>query len=217
MGVTMMDLLEVLPVGASLHSVTAVPGVVAGRAGLRVELTDEITAHGIPGVDYVDMPTFVLLPVELGTGMVEVEVLARLNGKTDFDARGFAGVAFGVDAQLRAFECVYVRTLNGLRMNPAPPRDRRAVQYFAYPEWPFDRLRAEYADGRYEAGADIGADQWLTLAVRIGEDEVDVAVDGVRALTIAQRKAPARTGRVALFVDIGTEAYFRNLRITPTP
>jgi hypothetical protein len=51
----MMDLLEGLPVGASLHSVTAVPGVVAGRAGLRVELTDEITADGIPGVDYVDM------------------------------------------------------------------------------------------------------------------------------------------------------------------
>ena len=37
-----------------------------------------------------------------------------------------------------------------------------AVQYFAYPDWKFDRLREEFPDGRYEAGADIGPDEWIT-------------------------------------------------------
>jgi hypothetical protein len=30
------------------------------------------------------------------------------------------------------------------------PRDQRAVQYFAYPDSKFDRLRQEFPDGRYE-------------------------------------------------------------------
>jgi hypothetical protein len=45
------------PDGSELRSVTAVPTEVSGRRALRVELTDAVTLHGKPGVDYVDMPT----------------------------------------------------------------------------------------------------------------------------------------------------------------
>jgi hypothetical protein len=214
MHMTFFDTLEGIPVGATLHSITAVPTIETGHPALRVELTDEITEHGVFGVDYVDMPTFVMLPVEFRTGTIEVEVLARLNGKTTFDARGFAGLAFGIDPELTTFESIYVRVLNGLKMDPAPPRDRRAVQYFAYPGWPFDRLREEHPDGRYESGADIGPDEWNTLTVTVTEHTVVAEVNGAVVLTVSERKTDTRAGCVGLFVDIGTEAYFRDLRVT---
>jgi hypothetical protein len=46
--------------------------------------------------------------------------------------------------------------------------DKRAIQYFAYPDWKFDRLRKEYSDGRYESGTDIADDVlgWAEDAAR---------------------------------------------------
>lgn len=41
---------------------------------------------------------------------------------------------------------------------------------------------------------------------------VTVSIDGDRTLTV-RPLAPARTGDIGLFVDIGTEAFFRNLHI----
>jgi hypothetical protein len=42
-----------------------------------------------------------------------------------------------------------------MEVQPTEPSGQRAVQYFAYPDWKFDRLREEFPDGRFEAGADI--------------------------------------------------------------
>jgi hypothetical protein len=204
--------LTALPEGATLRAVAAEPAVAGGRACLKVELLDEITRTGVPFVDYIDQPTFVVLPVELTTGRIEVDVLARLNAKTDFDARGFAGIAYRIDSADR-FEAVYARALNGLRADAPPPRNERALQYFAHPDWLFDRLRDEYP-GEYERPADIGPDEWFTLALELDDAVATASVDGVEALTVARPKALARRGRVGLFVDIGTEAYFSNLRVT---
>lgn len=66
-----------------------------------------------------------------------------------------------------ALKRFYLRQLNGRKTNPPSPRDQRAVKYFAYPDWKFDRLGEEFPDGRYEAGADIGPDEWTTLRIDI--------------------------------------------------
>jgi hypothetical protein len=58
-----------------------VPIEVAGRRALRVELTDVVTLHGKPGVDYVDTPTFPIIPGSFENGTIEVDILSRLNGK----------------------------------------------------------------------------------------------------------------------------------------
>jgi hypothetical protein len=44
---------------------------------------------------------------------------------------------------------------------------------------------------------------------------VTVTVNNFETLTITETKAPPVTGDIGLFVDIGTEAYFSNLRKTP--
>jgi hypothetical protein len=79
-----------LPEGSELRSVTAVPADVSGRRALRVELTDAVTLQGKPGVDYVDMPTFLIIPASFENGTIVVDILSRLNGKGPADARAFA-------------------------------------------------------------------------------------------------------------------------------
>jgi hypothetical protein len=94
------------------------------------------------------MPTFVILPITFINGTIEVDILSRLNGKGPADARAFAGLAYRIIDGGDHFEAVYLRPLNGRKTNPSNPRDQRAIQYFAYPDWPFDRLREMYPDGR---------------------------------------------------------------------
>lgn len=45
-----------------------------------------------------------------------------------------------------------LRPLNGLKEGPAPPRDARALQYYAFPDWKFDRLRDEYPSWSLRGG-----------------------------------------------------------------
>jgi hypothetical protein len=45
---------------------------------LSVELTDDVIFNGRPEVDYVDRPTFVIIPVGLTIGTIEVDILSRL-------------------------------------------------------------------------------------------------------------------------------------------
>ena len=204
-----------LPEGSKLRSVTAVPAEVAGCRALRVELTDVVTLEGQPGVDYVDMPTFVIIPASFTHGTIEVNILSRLNGKGPADARAFAGIAYRVTADGDRFEAVYLRPLNGLKTNPPSPRDQRAIQYFAYPDWKFDRLRDQYPDGDYEAGADIGPDEWITLKLDIDDRRLTASVNGTEILALSETKAAPVAGAVGLFVDIGSESFFSNLMITP--
>jgi hypothetical protein len=205
--------LHEVPAGATLHKVTAAPAKYKGRTALRVEFTEEAN-KGQPGLD-VDMPTFVVIPTKFKNGTIEVEILGRLNGKGLPDARAFVGLAYRIlDAGTR-FESAYLRPLNGRKTSPPPPRDKRAIQYFAYPDWKFDRLRKEYPDGRYESGADIADDEWTTLKLDIDGEHVRVSINGKEEFALTDTKAAPETGSVGLWVGRGTEGYFANLRITP--
>lgn len=210
---TGLHALDDLPAGASLNSVTAESVKVGDRQALRVKLT-EAAASGVPGVDYVDQPTFVRIPADFENGIVEVDVLSRLADTAPDYARAFAGLAYRITEGLESFEAVYVRPLNGAKVDPPEPRAQRAVQYFAYPKWNFERLRDEYPDGRYESAADIGPDEWIHLRIVVQEGELRASVDGLQVLDLAETKGREARGGIGLFVDIGTEAFFSKLSIT---
>jgi hypothetical protein len=152
-----------LPDGAVAHRATARAAEVGGREAVRVELPDEVSLHGRPGIDYLDQPTFLIIPAAFTTGTIAVDVWSRLSGKGLPDSRAFAGLAYRISDQSDVFESVYLRPLNGTKTNAPNPRDQRAIQYFAYPDWPFDRLRDAYPDCRYEAGLAIGPEERITL------------------------------------------------------
>lgn len=206
--------LDTIPDGAVPRSVTATPVSIDGRPALRVALADEIAQHGKPGVDYVDQPTFLLLPIAFTDGTIEVDLRSRLASHAPNYARGFAGVAYRISAGKDRFEAVYLRPLNGIKMAPPAPREQRAVQHFSYPEWPFDRLRETYSDGRFEAPANIGPDEWVHLRLDVEGSRCEVRVDGEVVLRV-ESLAQAQAGSVGLFVDIGTEAFFADLSVRP--
>jgi hypothetical protein len=179
-------------------------------------LIEEVARHGRMGLDYGDQPTFVVIPADFTTGTIEVDILGRLTPEAPELARGFAGLAYHLTDGGDGFESVYLRPTNGTKNNPPSPRDQRAIQYFAYPTWPYDRLREVYPDGRYESGADIGLDEWIHLRLDIETRRVTASVNGIMTLVVDEVKAPPLTGDVGLFVDIGTHAFFANLTVSPS-
>lgn len=202
-----------LPAGATLHKVNATPVVYQGRGAVKVEMTEAAVKAQI-GVDF-DNPTFVLIPIDFKDGTIEVDILGRLNGKGLPEARAFVGLAYRIVGAGARFESVYLRPLNGRKKQPPTPREKRAIQYFAYPDWKFDRLRKEYPDGRYEAGADIADDEWIALKLDVDGTRVSVSVNGKEELALTETKAQPASGGIGLWVEVGTDGYFANLRMTP--
>ena len=198
-----------------MHSVRATPVEIEGRPALRVSLTDAVARDGVPDVDYHDEPTFVRIPADFKSGTIEFDVRSRLTDAAPEYARAFAGLAYRINRLGNRFECVYLRPMNGRPLNPPAPRDARAVQYFAYPDWKFDRLRSEFPDGPYEAGADILPDTWIHVRLEIAQSAVRLILDGALVLHIPQTLTKPSRGDIGLWVDIGTEAYFSHLVITP--
>src|SRR5690606_35198576 len=112
----------------------------------------------------VDEPTYVKLKnVNIDNGSVEVKVLSRIQNPSPFEAaRGFIGLAYRINEDDTAFESIYLRPSNGRAENQF--MRNHTVQYFAYPDYKFDRLRKE-SNGEYETYADIGLDEWITMRI----------------------------------------------------
>ncbi|HEX2908167.1 MAG TPA: hypothetical protein VHO69_14955 [Phototrophicaceae bacterium] len=203
--------LDSVPTAARLNKVTAQLAAYQGRTALRVELAPTTVA----AQDFVDSNTFVVIPSDFGDGEIEVDLLGRLQAAAPSYARGFIGVAFRIAPECSTFEAVYLRPTNGRADDSV--RRQRAIQYFAYPDWKFERLRQE-TPGLYEAGADIGPDEWLRLRLVVAGAQAQVYLDGLGngapLLVVNDLKlGPTARGAVGLWVDIGTEGYFANLRI----
>lgn len=162
----------------------------------------------------VDEPTFVKLKgINLENGIVEVKVLSRLLPAAPALARGFIGLAFRINSDNSAFESIYLRPTNG-RANDQFRRNH-TIQYFAYPEYKFDRLRAE-SKGEYETYADIGLDEWITVKIEFKGKNATLYLNDQEApaFLVNGMLGSTTTGSIGLWVDIGTEGFFKDLKVT---
>lgn len=161
----------------------------------------------------VDEPTYAKLKgVNFENGIIEVKVLSRLLESAPDFARGFIGVAFHIDDSNTNFQSIYIRPTNGRADNQF--RRNHSVQYFSYPDYKFDRLRKESPE-TYETYADIGLDEWITLRLEINDNKVNLYINGQKhpSFIVEEMKGEVKSGSIALWVDIGTEGYFRDLKI----
>jgi hypothetical protein len=71
----------------------------------------------------------------------------------------------------------------------------------------------EQEPGRFEAGADIGLNQWHKMAILLEGRQFSLSVDGTLVLQ-GSGKIAAQSGAIGLWVDIGTEGHFSNLRLS---
>jgi hypothetical protein len=205
--------------GLRLHNVAAEPDVLNGKQGLRVTLSDE-TLRRFKGMtdDEVDDVQArvgqyaVVEGLEFSDGVITAEVAgAPAPGATEA-ARGFVGIAFRLHDG--AYDLFCLRLTNGR----AEEQERRnhAAQYASHPDWPWFRLRRE-APSRYESYVDLLPDVWTTIRIEVRGDRARLYVHGQDQPTLIVndlKSGVQRTGTVALWVNYGTIAHFRNLTVT---
>ena len=99
------------------------------------------------------------LPIDFHDGSIEVDLASQLEPDAPGYARGFIGIAFRIDGAGR-FESIYLRPTNSVADDQV--RRNHSVQYAAYPDYRFDRLRRK-APERYETYADIAISRWIHM------------------------------------------------------
>lgn len=127
------------------------------------------------------------------------------------ESRGFVGLAFHIADDPNTFEAVYLRMTNGSLNNPAP-RNAYAVQYIAFPDRYWRRLRQE-SPNRYERASPVALGKWHRLRLEIAGARVRALVDGHEVLVVDDLSFANRAGRIGLWVDDGTTGYFANLAV----
>ena len=204
--------LAAAPQGAAFHAGVAELTRLAGRTTMRVSLTEQMTRYDVPGEGSLDLPTFISLPIWFEDGGVEVDVISTPGSGVHGAVDPLAGLAYRVGGDRSRFDAVQVRPLNGTPRNPAGPHARRAAQFLASPGWPLDRLWPQEASS-CDPSASVAP--WVHLSLHVDGNRLAGSVDGVEVAAVPVVKAAALRGDLGLFVDVGTEAYFSNLQITP--
>jgi hypothetical protein len=206
--------------GLTLHNVAAEPVTHEGRKGLRVTISKEALGR-MEGMTPEERARFEQLAVidgsDFSSGVIEVEIAGAPAPGAAEGARGFVGIAFRVQKDLQTYDAFYLRPTNGR----ADDQERRnhAVQYIAHPQWPWFRLRKE-TPSRYEAYVDLVAGAWTKVKIEVDGGKARLYVHDQEQPTLivndVKSGADAR-GAIALWIDVGTVAHFRNLVVRPLP
>lgn len=163
----------------------------------------------------VDEPTFGRIKhLTFSNGVIEVKVLSRLLKTAPDYARGFIGIAFHINDSNTKYESIYLRPANG-RANDQVRRNH-SIQYYSYPDYKFDTLR-KIAPEKYESYADMALNQWITLRIEVKDSTAKLFLNNNMqpSLIVNDLKLGAGTsGGIGLWSEVGTEAYFTDLKIT---
>lgn len=166
-------------------------------------------------VEKFDEATFVKIKgINFENGIIEVKVLSRLLKNAPEFARGFIGVAFRVNDSNSSFECIYLRPVNARVEDQV--RRNHSIQYFSYPDYKFDRFRKE-APEKYESYSDMEMNKWITIRIEVKDAQAKLFIDKNQqpSLIVNDLKHGANaSGGIALWVETGTEGYFKDLKIT---
>ncbi len=199
-----------------------------GLQALNVEV-EAVTYHGRKAVRVMSSPEadaaravqpsgtgggiVVLTNSTFHDGTIELDVAGKPHAGAPADARGFVGVGFRLNADASKYECVYIRPTNGR----ADDQERRnhSTQYSSVPEYEWLRLRKE-SPGKYESYVDLMPGEWTRLKIEVSGVKMRLYVNGATqpTLLVNDLKLGDTTGRVALWIGVGTEAYFANLRLS---
>jgi hypothetical protein len=199
-----------------LHNVKASVVNLEGKQVMKVERDLQALPFDVKNLSAtVDEPTYVKLKnVDLENGIIEVKMLSQIQNPSPFEqAQGFIGLAFRINENDSAYESIYLRPKVGRSENQYARN--HTVQYYAYPDYKFDKLRKE-ADGAYETYADVGLNEWITMRIEVTGGKATVFINNLKhpSFIVEKLKGSTSHGSVALWVDIATIGYFKDLKIT---
>lgn len=162
----------------------------------------------------VDEPTYVKLKgVDFENGTIEVKMFSQIQNPSPFElAQGFIGVAFRIAENDSAFESIYLRPKAGRSDNQISRN--HTVQYFSYPKYKFDTLR-KLEPGMYETSAPVNINEWITMRIEVNGKRAELYINDAKYSTmiVDKMKGNITKGSIALWVDIGTIGYFKDLKI----
>jgi hypothetical protein len=191
--------------GLRLHNVTVVPDTLQGKKGVRV--TGSEAAETLAVLD----------GIEFGDGTIEAEIAGAVKPGAAEGARGFVGIAFRLQADLKTYDAFYLRPTNGRADDQV--RRNHSAQYISHPDWPWFRLRKETPE-KYESYVDLVPGEWTKVRIEARGAQARLFVHGQAQPTLVVndlKTGPDAKGGVALWIDVGTLAHFRNLTVTRAP
>jgi len=205
--------------GLRLHNVAAVSATLQGKKGLRVTISEETLRRlaGMTPEEQLQVEQLApIIGLDFANGVIEAELAGVPAPGAPEGARGFVGIAFRLQPDMRTYDAFYLRPTNGR----ADDQERRnhAVQYVSHPDWPWFRLRKE-TPSKYESYADLMPDVWTKIKIEVHGERARLYVhdQAQPTLIVNDLKTGARgTGAVALWLDRGTVAHFRNLTVEPS-
>jgi hypothetical protein len=197
--------------GLRLHNVKAEPVTLHGRKGLRVLLSDTATQ---PGPNMPIEQLAVIEGTEFGDGVIEAEIAGEPRPGAPEGARGFVGIAFRVQPDLKTYDAFYLRPTNGRADDQV--RRNHSAQYISHPDWPWFRLRKEFPE-KYESYVDLVPGQWTAVKIEVKGEQARLYVHGQAQPTLIVndlKTGAGAKGAVALWLDSGTLAHFRNVVVS---
>ena len=204
--------------GVRMHNVTAVPATLDGKKGLRITISDEGAAR-FQRMTPEERNQFEQLAVieglDFSSGVIEAEIAGVPAPGAAEGARGFVGIAFRLQDDMKAYDAFYLRPTNGR----AEDQERRnhATQYISHPDWPWFRLRSE-TPSKYESYVDLVPGAWTKIKIEVRGDKARLYVhDGQYPVLIVNdvKSGAQKKGAIALWLGAGTIGHFRNLVVTP--
>ena len=193
--------------------------VIAEVVNARSEL---VTYRGVHAVKLVPAPEAagkdedmlaLLDGPDFKDGTIEIEVAGAPRPGSPPDSRGFIGLSFRTGPHGAWTEMFYLRPTNGRTDDQL--RRNHAVQYQSDPEFPWHRLRKE-SPGVYESYADMEAGAWTAMKIEVSGTTARLYVNGAPqpCLIVSDLKRGERSGRVALWAHVETDAYFGPIAVT---
>jgi hypothetical protein len=177
-----------------------------GRPALKLVATPEMERVDTFMLAFLDEPEF-------RNGTITLDVAGAPRADAGPTARGFIGIAFRSAEQGEWAEIVYLRPTNA-RANDQLRRNR-SVQYVSHPEFPWQRLRAEQ-NGMYESYVDLEPGAWTRMRVEVSGSTAQLFVGDAPqpVLVINDLKRGDVSGRIALWAQVSTDAYFGPIQVT---
>jgi hypothetical protein len=206
--------------GLRLHNVAAEPVTLEGKKGLRVTISKEGLAQAekmTPEQQGQFEQLAVIEGLDFSNGVIEAEIAGAPGPGSGAGARGFVGIAFRLQNDLRTYDAFYLRPTNGR----AEDQERRnhSVQYVSHPQWPWFRLRKETPE-RYESYVDLVPGAWTKVKLEVRGDKARLYVHDQQQPTLVVndvKSGAAAKGAVALWIGPGTVAHFRNVVVSSAP
>lgn len=196
------------------HNVTVDRTTYRGRKAVRVMSMPNADATYDPQKSGTGGGIVVIEGSSFHDGTIEVDVAGKPQSNAPALARGFVGIAFRVPSDASRYDYVYIRPTNGR----ADDQERRnhSTQYASYPDNEWLKLRTE-SPGKYESYVDLVPGEWTHLKIEVNGVRMRLYVNGASqpTLIVNDLKLGDTRGAIALWIGVGTEAYFSNLRISP--